>query len=416
MSKESKVIYSSFSYTIWVSLIFSLLFLILGVVFWEKAYHLVFVEKTYLALGILVFPFAGIFGVYKAVKHLLIKWRLGKMPLVLDPLPGSIGGDIGGLITCKSLVNEPVELVLSCMDSEQNSESSFDSPLWQRNGYARTEGVSEGARLSFCFKDIPSDLPSTTSKAEKNQARQKHRNNQRLTNYSFYYWMLEVKLPRSICPWSISYKIPVRNEQALSSSIDFDSSNLPEFEEQRGIRSFLPFIDENTYQYGYFCSGFMSWSMVLFGLAGIAFGAFVGFQAGNQSGFDSGMMYLMALVSIGLSSVFFFSGLTELLSKTTVILRENNFIFKQTLFGFQRKHWDVSYRDIQDITAKKNGSSSTQRGGMQQFYHIVAKIKVKEKTKKITLAYNLNNSMQADDVLSFFDEKTSQHQMFNELT
>ncbi len=121
-------------------------------------------EGNKLILIALMFPLAGLYLLYWAIKSTLSWRRFGQLQLTLDPYPGSLGGQVGGRLNVPIVYNPqqrfPVSLqcVRRYVTGSGKSRSSHESIVWQNNGLAHSEAVTGGTRLSICF-DVPTDLP-----------------------------------------------------------------------------------------------------------------------------------------------------------------------------------------------------------------------------------------------------------------
>ena len=113
-------------------------------------------KDNYLALIALVFPAVGIFLLsfwWKSHKS----YRLtGPMELAMDPFPGSLGGQVGGIITlARPLTRAPKRssLKLQCVRNYRSGKNNRQEMIWEDTMIPKWEG---GRRLLFCF-----DAPET---------------------------------------------------------------------------------------------------------------------------------------------------------------------------------------------------------------------------------------------------------------
>lgn len=392
MSKHEQIHPKIFLYA-WVMLVIGIVMLVLSYFVWQQISYSVRVKKEYFLLLLAFIPLGGLRVLYLSLRSFYSVAKLGRLPMRLDPSPGSIGGDIGGVIECKKLINEPIEIVLNCMEvswfGSGNHRRRNDSPKWQRNGYTRSQSTGMGSLLTFCFKDVPDDLPPTT---EPNSSQ-------------YHYWMVELKLPKSVTPLAVSYKIPVQLSNTPSSAFNFDSSELPEMQSQRGIKAFLPFINDEQYEYGYFQYGLMDWVLTLMGSTFLGVGVFIAIQSLAEQSWMALPMYAMSAVFVllgGLLALFGFLGLT---TKTRITIADDYFTYQQKTLGFQRKNWQVFYKDIKQVVQESAGSSSNSRGSRTKYYRVIAEAKIDNRIRKIPLAKALKSSIAVDDVLSFYTEK-----------
>jgi hypothetical protein len=126
-------------------------------------------KGNYAALFILLFPAIGLFLIYKALQSVLEYRRFGKVPLVMDPYPGAIGGHMGGKIQVSqlhhSLTSEPsaeitvrLECLYSYISGSGKNRSRKENIKWAEEGHPLIQGSARGTELSFRF-DLPDNLP-----------------------------------------------------------------------------------------------------------------------------------------------------------------------------------------------------------------------------------------------------------------
>jgi len=124
---------------------------------------------NYAALFILLFPVVGVFLIYKALQSVLEYRRFGKVPLVMDPYPGAIGGHMGGKIQVSrlqhQLVSDPsteisvrLECVYTYMSGSGRSRSRREDIKWAEQGTPRVQVSMQGVEIRFRFS-VPDNLP-----------------------------------------------------------------------------------------------------------------------------------------------------------------------------------------------------------------------------------------------------------------
>jgi hypothetical protein len=117
-------------------------------------------------LVVLLFPLIGL-GAFAVFAHALVGWRkFGVSELVLDPVPGSIGGDFGGGIDTRIPWKHGtvVDITLSCQHlrttGSGKNRSTSTTVVWQREGVATLSPRANGTHISFRFA-IPPGLPQS---------------------------------------------------------------------------------------------------------------------------------------------------------------------------------------------------------------------------------------------------------------
>lgn len=128
---------------------------------WDEVVH----KGNYPALLVLLFDLVGIGLLWWAIHATIAARRFGELVLRLDPHPGSIGGDVGGMIDLP-IAPDPdraVAMTLSCQHvytrrSGKNTETKRDA-LWSDSRHFLVEPTMDGrSRVHFAFA-VPEGLP-----------------------------------------------------------------------------------------------------------------------------------------------------------------------------------------------------------------------------------------------------------------
>ena len=118
------------------------------------------------ALLVFIFPLIGLVLIVAASRALLQWRRFGPTPLMLDPFPGSIGGQVGGTIDTRIpfVAGQRFDVSLACLHSRVTgtgkNRSRSESAKWQTDGVCHVQRGAQGVRLSFRF-EIPDNLPAS---------------------------------------------------------------------------------------------------------------------------------------------------------------------------------------------------------------------------------------------------------------
>jgi hypothetical protein len=128
-------------------------------------------QGNHAALLALVFPLAGLGLTVSAVKKTLEWRRFGRLALVMDPFPGSIGGDVGGTLDLPMRFDDRLRFkaTLACCrvykkDTGDGAETR-EQVIWDQEGLARATPTLDGTRLGFRFTP-PADLPESEAKSD----------------------------------------------------------------------------------------------------------------------------------------------------------------------------------------------------------------------------------------------------------
>jgi hypothetical protein len=138
--------------------------------FWLVALKESNVELTAMLFAGL-FPLVGLGLAYVAAVKWLQWRRFGNLELLMDPFPGSLGGDVGGVIEIPIRYRpaKTVELTLSCINvvvkRGRKNNSRSENVLWRERAELSVEPGMRGSRVSFRFS-VPADQLATTAPSD----------------------------------------------------------------------------------------------------------------------------------------------------------------------------------------------------------------------------------------------------------
>lgn len=92
------------------------------------------------------------------------RWRrFRSVELELDPVPGSLGGEVGGRIEVPVRLADPeaFRVQLSCIQVRPGSDSTWESVVWAQEVQPSVYRGANGARVEFAIP-VPADLPATS--------------------------------------------------------------------------------------------------------------------------------------------------------------------------------------------------------------------------------------------------------------
>jgi len=124
------------------------------------------IQREPLTAVAFLFPLVGIALVLLAIRATRQKQRFGLTPLVMDPFPGSLGGQVGGRIDTRIPFDPQLRfhVRLACVNSRVSgsgkNRSRGESVVWQSGGICHTGRGSAGTLLQFRF-DVPGNLPAS---------------------------------------------------------------------------------------------------------------------------------------------------------------------------------------------------------------------------------------------------------------
>lgn len=196
----------------WILFLFGSPFFLIGLFTFFLALPDIINKGEYAALFSLIFVFvgAGIMG-FAYINQRRYK-LIGPTPLFLDPLPGFIGGQVGGKfdVAFRSQ-NTPVKIVLTCKKRVKRGKNTSTKILWQESLQGYVKQTSKGMSVSFVF-DCPDNLPDTSS--------------------SSIFWQVraesDLKMQSKTIKFERNWSIPVEKGEAQASSIDIPEYFLKE--------------------------------------------------------------------------------------------------------------------------------------------------------------------------------------------
>lgn len=180
----------------WVLVLFALIsgvfFFLFNQDLWQGLWRAQSPGAVFVAL---LFLLLSLMALGVAIGKTLAFRRTGSTPLLLDPFPGAIGGDLGGSLELVGLRYHPsmrVELTLSCLQLTQRGRTRNETLIWQSKGCAKVLPGAKGVSLGFRFQ-IPEGLPQSSLKETEGA----------------HVWRLLFKLTSPVTSLAWDYALPV---------------------------------------------------------------------------------------------------------------------------------------------------------------------------------------------------------------
>ncbi len=280
---------------IWIALLF-------GIVFIGLSLPAVLAIPDELQKGnkaillVLMFPVVGVVAMVTFLRALLAWRTFGVTELILDPLPGSLGGDFGGRIETNIPYRPENEFkaTLNCQrkytTGSGKERSTSTRTIWQREGLAHTRrGLNNKTELQIRFS-VPGHLPATERPSS-----------------DFHLWTLQVECKLPGIDFNRSFMVPVVDTgRPLRSSLDipYVKDAVPLLEVPSNTVQISSYQDGLRFYYPWHRYLLMSVLLIVFGTAFAAFGWLAG-QHGAASiipvsfGIMGGMSTLVGLLVIG---------------------------------------------------------------------------------------------------------------------
>ncbi len=150
-----------------------------------------------LALIGLLFPLVGLGLLAWAIRRTLNWRRFGITPLVMDPFPGAIGGDVGGAVELRLAYSHKhrFQVTLTCNHvytrrTSDGTETVRDAK-WQDEQQAEVQPGMHGTRLRFLFQP-PDELPDSSE-----------------GDTSWYEWTVQISADLAGADFNRSWELPV---------------------------------------------------------------------------------------------------------------------------------------------------------------------------------------------------------------
>jgi hypothetical protein len=338
---------------------------------WEK------VQREPVTAVAFLFPLIGLGLVVAAVIATLRKRRFGQTPLVMNPFPGSLGGQVGGRINthipfdsqCKFKVS------LSCLHSRISgsgkNRSRSESVVWQSEGVCHSNRGMHGTALQFRF-DVPTDLPVSQPGQGGN----------------YHLWRLRVNAELSGLDFDRSYEIPVFETGVRSSSIarGTESHAATLDEAMAGVHSVADIKPIAGGVEAHFPAMQRPAQGILTLLFGAVFGGIgIALGANGESLLFAGVFFLSGTLIACYGA--FYLGKSLLVSVTREGLQSRRF-----LFGYPLKTRELAAADFQDIEIKQ-GATIQSGTKTTVFYQLFASGST---TKPFVVAERLTSRTEAE--------------------
>ncbi|MEM7359092.1 MAG: DUF3592 domain-containing protein [Pseudomonadota bacterium] len=161
LSMQQSGIASNEKHGHWFLLWFGLVFFAVGTLpaFWVLPEAIR--DGEYGAFALLLFSFVGLGIMIWGARQRKNYKTIGPTPLYLDPMPGAIGGQVGGYFDVGALVWEhPLQVSLNCVRRTKSGDKTSSRIIWQTSDRAYSQQTANGMRVKFLF-DCPADKPAT---------------------------------------------------------------------------------------------------------------------------------------------------------------------------------------------------------------------------------------------------------------
>ncbi len=330
---------------------------------------------NYAILLVLLFPLVGL-GAFALFIHSILAWRkFGRTEVVLDPVPGSIGGDFGGSleIGIRWKHDLKMDVTLDCQHlrttGSGKNRSTKTSVVWQRQGIATITPTPAGIRCEFRF-DIPEGVPQSEA-----ASRDYHR------------WLLQLECDLPGIDFKRSFVVPIfRTPVAQRSSlkVGYVKDSAPLQQAPDNIVRINDSSEGLVFYYPWHRHWWMGFMTTVVGTIFVLAGFFVGKESGD---------ILFPIAFGGIGGVCAMIGLYVLGNTLTTTVTNQGIRIVRSVFGirFQRK----AARENIIRLDRRIGSQMQTGASMRVYYAIDAHTR---DNRRITIADTLEGSRLADFV------------------
>lgn len=368
----------------WFVFLFGSVFFIIGFFTFILALPEIIDKGNYAALLTLLFVVVG-GGI---MSYALINQRryklIGPTPLFLDPLPGALGGQIGGQFTIQSRSQDtPIKIVLSCKRQVKSGKNTNTKLIWQESMQGYIKSTARGMNVQFLF-DCPDNLPDSNSSSVFWEVRAESELNLGAKSIKFQRnWDIPVessKLARS------SIRIPEhflqQQNELKAEMVQADAAGLIQFHQQG---NFLEVDNISRKSIGGFVGGLVS---------GLVFSG-TGIFTLQQNWWPGYIFIFVGAIIIYVSFFVFGRGIEVKVDTSARVLYT-----RRKWFGFVLYKRKVMLFNPEQFSIKKTSSSSTNTQ-LTEWY----KVEVKNKDKQVLIAEGVKGKDVAQALMNNIIEK-----------
>lgn len=334
----------------------------------------------YAVAMVYIFPLVGLGLLYWAINATSRWLRFGKTPLQLDPYPGSIGGQVGGVmdVAMPYQLDRVFVVSLSCLHSyisgSGKNRSRRESLVWQTEGLAHSKPYNGKTRLEILF-NVDDNLPASEAQ----------------DTSSYHFWRLHVHCQLDGADLDRNFEIPVFPTGQPAKLLRHLSTDhrLAQDRRLQEIESVLNL----TQIPGGITIVYPAFRKPLGKLLGMVFGGFF-FTAGMVAGAHGAPLVFPIVFGLvgGLIAV---TSIYMLLVSLQVEINQQELRAVKKLMGVPFNNRQVGRSDIRHLIIK-NSYSQTSGNKTQQFFKLQA---VTRGNKKIDIGFNLAGRNVAEQAL-----------------
>ena len=346
-------------------------------------------QGRYGVLLLFLLPVIGLFLLYWFIHTAVHLRRYGKSRLQLDPMPGAIGGQVGGQIQLSHTLppDSVVRVTLQCLHSKERRRGrrgrGIDTKIqWQAEMNARKEHTATATTVLHYLFDVPTNLPASSAPGKE-----------------WHHWQLRVQAKAPIANLNLDFDIPMRASQQKS------RKSMPGLaREQQRERNELLVRLLNPEQKGkalYFelPYGRGRSSALMLGVAAVAFGWMgpVILQEGSGAGASvMGWLFMLAGAAMLAATLYIpFNRLQVAIDPGHVYLRRH-------WMGLPIARKQLALDDIAAVEAEESSSVSSNNRHVVYFRVVL----VTQQRRRLTILEDIPGQDVADEAVRFLLQQT----------
>ncbi|MEP5765959.1 MAG: hypothetical protein ABJ308_15290 [Halieaceae bacterium] len=297
---------------------------------------------------IFIFLVVGVLLIVMSVRSFLQWRRFGPSPLILDPYPGSSGGQVGGIIDTRIpfQAGQRFDVTLSCLYSyvsgSGKNRSRSEKIKWQSDGVCHMARSGLGTELTFRF-DVPGGLPSSDHPR----------------GSAYHVWRVSISCELDGPDFSRRYEIPVYNTAVSSSLSEGTESHAATvdaaMEGVESIADITPIAGGIDAFFPAFQRPGQGFAMILFGLVFAGAGYFVGSN-------DAPIIFPLIFIPVGsliACGGVYYLGKSLRVSVTADGVRTRRFLFGYPLTSKQLGRQAMARFEIDQSATMTTGNKTT---------------------------------------------------------
>ncbi len=331
----------------------------------------------------ILFPVLGVWMLIDAAYKTKAWYKFGQTPVVLDPFPGQIGGQLAGyiLLPIAAENTKPAKLTLTCIHhyfqrNNRGENKQHSDAVWHDTVTLKPDHLGRHSQVKFSFK-LPDDCPASEN----------------ISN-DYHFWRLNIQMPLPGINFDRSYNVPVELNKGTDTSLHHRTKTSEVVTQVDNHSTTYPQITKTAlgeqFYYGYGrCKGLaipvISFALFFGFVGGFFFEKFMDFLP-----VTAGLLFVYVEV-LALSMLAF--GIFFIANSLTVSVNPDGIKRQQRIFGFNLEE-KIEAGNIIDIIAQESMSSS--QGNSHQVWYSLKLLTADG--REVEIADSLEGQSNADKI------------------